>query len=134
MVRPCGKRRPRLALCLAPRRQRPSLSRTMRVTSPPSARPRVSRMTWPTMTPIGFMSPARRRSAMSGLASSAAWTAGSSVAGPPVGAGRVLAGGPGRAGAAEGAEPLGLDDRRRVAALGHEPVEDLLRAALRDLL
>ena len=29
-------------------------SRTMRVTSPASARPRVSRMTWPTMTPIGL--------------------------------------------------------------------------------
>ena len=89
----------------------------MRVTSPPSARPRVSRMTWPTMTPIGFMSPARRRSAMSGLASRAAWTAGSSVSAPPM-----------------APSPSASTIARRVAALGHEPVEDLLGPALRDLL
>src|SRR6476660_6681617 len=57
---------------------RPSFERTRRVTSPPSARPFVARMTWPMITPIGFMSPERRRSAMSGLAASAESTAASS--------------------------------------------------------
>src|SRR6476620_10059902 len=64
--------------------QRPSFDRTRRVTSPPSARPFVSRMTWPMITPIGFMSPERRRSAMSGFAASAESTAASSSPPSPI--------------------------------------------------
>src|SRR5258705_13911736 len=41
--------------------QRPSFERTRRVTSPPSARPFVSRMPWPMITPICFMFPGGRR-------------------------------------------------------------------------
>ena len=40
-------------------------------------------MTWPTITPIGFMSPPRSFSATSGLASSAARTIGASSSPPP---------------------------------------------------
>ncbi len=77
--------------------QRPSCSRTSAVTAPPSARPRASRMTCPTMTPIGFMSPERSLSATSGLAARAAATIGPSSSEPP-----------------DGAEAVRLDDRPRV--------------------
>src|SRR3954467_1107313 len=100
----------------------------MRVTSPPSARPFVSRMTKPTITPIGFMLPSRSFSTTSGFASSACWTIGSSGSPPPI-APRPprSANRPGAAPPAARRDPVG------VAALGEEAVEDLLGRVLRDL-
>src|SRR3954447_23982516 len=90
----------------------------MRVTSPPSARPFVSRMTKPTITPIGFMLPSRSFSTTSRFASSACWTIGSRGSPPP------LAPTPPPSPIAPA--PLPLADPRRAAPPGHEPVEDLL--------
>src|SRR3954466_7215231 len=109
-----------------PRRaaQSPSFDRTIRVTSPPSARPFVSRMTNPTITPIGFMLPSRSFSTTSGLASRARPTIGSRVSPPPL---APRPPGPPRPG------PLALDARARAPALGDEPVEHLLGRVLRHL-
>src|SRR3954449_5187381 len=113
----------------------------MRVTSAPSARPLVSRMTCPMIAPMAFMLPARILSAASALAWSAASTIGSSSSPPPLAArpsasplGPPAADRPGLVAPADRRQPLGLDDGLRVAALGHEAVEDLLARVLRDLL
>src|SRR4051812_3518225 len=66
--------------------QTPSFSRTRRVTSAPSARPCVSRMTWPMIAPIAFMLPPLIFSAASALAASAASTIGASSSPPPIAA------------------------------------------------
>src|SRR3954469_3109087 len=66
--------------------QTPSFSRTRRVTSAPSARPCVSRMTWPMIAPMAFMLPALIFSATSALALSAASTIGASSSPPPIAA------------------------------------------------
>src|SRR5437763_8332699 len=62
----------------------PRRSRTIRVTWPPSARPFVSRITYPTMGPMASALPARTLSAASGLASIAARTVSSSSPPPPI--------------------------------------------------
>src|SRR4051795_8003863 len=91
-------------------------------------------MTKPTITPIGFMLPSRSFSTTSGLASSACCTIGSSVSSPPL-APRPSCSTIARVGcpraAAPAAPPL-PDARGGAPALGGEPVEDLLRRALRD--
>src|SRR4051794_11993055 len=77
------------ARCAAPQHTRaarytPSFSRAIRLTSPPSARPLVSRITWPTIAPIADALPERIFSAASGLASIAACTMPSSSSPSPM--------------------------------------------------
>ena len=85
------------------------------MTSLPSARPRVSFITWPMITPIAFMSPAAQLLRHVGIG----------VERRAHDRGELV-------GAADGPEALRLDDLRGIAALGDERVEDLLRGALRD--
>ena len=65
---------------------RSSCSLTSRVTSPPSARPLVSRMTAPMIGPIAFSLPDRTRSAASAFAANAAATISASSSPPPIAA------------------------------------------------
>ena len=108
---------PRDASCCERPPQTPSWAWISRETSAPSARPLVSRMTWPTIGPIALALPARTRSAASSLAASG-------VRHDPGQLALVL----------DRREPLALDDRLRVSALGHQPVEHLAADADAHLL
>ena len=94
----------------------PSFSWISRVTSPPSARPLVSRITKPTSGPTAFALPDRTRSAASGSASIARSTIASSS--PD---------------SCDPREALALDDRRRVDVLRYLGAQHLAAGGVRDL-
>ena len=98
--------------------QRPSLARTSRVTSPPSARPLRLAHDVADDHADRLHVAARGASRRVGVRVERGLRRPASSSSPPPIA----------------PQALGLDDRRGVAAVGHERVEDLLGRALRDLL